>query len=76
MLAYSLIMLKAVTVDSVDVCDMFCDVGWINNLMQTEEEGFFSWVTSVVTGQEHNIAEYRCIHESLMIKLLMGTYEM
>ena len=75
MLAYSLIRLKAVTIDSVDVCDMFCDVGWINNLMQTEEEGFYSWVTSVVTGQEH-MAEYRCIHEPLIIKLLMGTYEM
>ena len=68
-------MLIAVTVDSVDVCDMFSDVGWINNLVQTEEEGFFSWVTSVVTGQEH-LAEYRCIRESLMMKLLMGTYEM
>ena len=74
MLAYSLIMLKAVTVDRVDVFDMFSGVGWINNLVQTEE-GFFSWVTSVVTGQEH-MSEYRCIHEPLMIKLLMGTYEM
>ena len=47
----------------------------IVSLLQTEEEGFFSWVTSVVTGQEH-MAEYRCIHEPLIIKLLMGTYEM
>ena len=55
---------------------MFSDVGWINNLMQIEENGFFSWVTSVVTGQEHNMAEYRCIRESLMMKILIGTYAM